>query len=317
MPARFGSFETYCYTNACHGYPCLAPVSQNELIVSDWSGNLFCVVISPFSVSAQKFVASEIAGGMVVNDTLRSLAIGNEAPMLCVVATRGNHAAMWDRTADTVVRIVPNNGPVSSVAWIQNDELLLLGTGHYPLSVSTVPQARIEVWKPDTDGSSFICRMALPGVCVDAITVSEAEEGSLDVVAFSGMESQDRGFISILDNMLVPKAFFDVPFAMVHRLECTERFIFVAHSGKVRAISRKDGSEMWCHDVAGNVVDFAYDCQCDELLLSNGELISARDGEVVEKWPVMANCCCVRPRPEGGFFGVSEGGIIGVWSLTS
>jgi hypothetical protein len=50
-----------------------------------------------------------------------------------------------------------------------------------------------------------------------------------------------------------------------------------------------------------------------QLLLSTGELISAGRGRVVENWPVLDECCCIRPRPEGGFVGVSRSGMIGVW----
>jgi hypothetical protein len=50
-----------------------------------------------------------------------------------------------------------------------------------------------------------------------------------------------------------------------------------------------------------------------QLLLSTGELISAGRGRVIENWPVLDECCCIRPRPEGGFVGVSKAGMIGVW----
>jgi len=317
MSSGLRSFETYRYTDAFSGYPCIASVSQDELIVGDWSGNLFCVTVSPFAVSNQAFVANKICGDLVVNNTLRSVRTGTENAMLHAVATRGNHAAVWDRGTNSVIRVVPNNGPVSAVAWIQDDEVLLLGTGYYSLTPGVTPQARIEAWKPDREESSFICRMALPGVSVDAITVSENDEGSLDVIAFSGMKSQDRGFISILDNMLVPKAFFELPSTTVTHLECTERLIFVSHSGKVQAFSRSDGNEVWCHEIAGALDDFAFDPDSYELFLPNGELISAEDGEVLETWPALPNCCCVRPRPEGGVFGVSTTGTIGVWNVTS
>ena len=313
MSSGLRSFETYRYTDAFSGYPCIASVSQDELIVGDWSGNLFCVTVSPFAVSNQAFVANKICGDLVVNNTLRSVRTGTENAMLHAVATRGNHAAVWDREKDRVIHIVPNDGTVNAVAWLQNDEVLLLGTGDYPLSPGVAPKAKIEAWKPEKDESSFICRVAVPGVSVDAITVSEGEDGNLDVIVFSGMKSQDRGFISVLDNMLVPKAFFELPFALVQHLECTETLILVAHSGKVRAFQRNDGSERWCR--AG--VEFTYDPIFHEVFLSSGELISAEDGEAVETWPALPDCCCVSARPEGGFVAVSETGVIGVWNVTS
>jgi hypothetical protein len=311
MSSRLHSFETYRYTNAYQGYPCLAPVSQNELIVGDWSGNLFFVTVSPFAVSKQVFVASKIFGDMIVKNMLRSLTISSENPMLCAVATRGNGATVWDCGKDDVIHLVPDDGLVNAVAWLQNDQILLLGMGDYPLSPGVAIKAQIEAWKPDKYESSFVCRVALPGVSVDAISVSHDEDGNLDVVAFSGMNSQNRGFISILDNMLVPKACFELPFAMVKRLECTEKVIFVSDYGSIHAFRRDDGSEIWSHDGA----DFAYDPYCHKLFLSHGELISPSNGRVEETWPVLPDCYSVRPRPEGGFFGVSTTGIIGVWNV--
>jgi hypothetical protein len=108
---------------------------------------------------------------------------------------------------------------------------------------------------------------------------------------------------------------FDLPFAMAGRVECSEELILVCNRGAVRAISREDGGEKWCHETAGVFTDFAYDIDSHQLLLSTGELISAGRGRVVENWPVLDECCCMRLRPEGGFVGVSKAGTIGVWEV--
>jgi hypothetical protein len=312
MTTRCRSFEKVCYTNNCQGYPCIAAISQNEVIVGDWSGNLVRVQISPFAVKSTAFVAGKLFGTTLVNNTLRSFATHPDDTLLCAVATSGNHAAVWNGRSSKVCHVVPENGPVHSVAWLRNSKYLLLGTGDYSLDSGARRQARLELWKMDGDEPSFMDRVALPGTCVDAIAVSE--DGPRQIVAFSGMRSQDQGFLSILDaTTLLPMSVFDLPFAMAGRVECSEELILVCNHGAVRAISREDGGEKWCHETANGFTDFAYDIDSHQLLLSTGELISAGRGRVVENWPVLDECCCMRLRPEGGFVGVSKSGMIGVW----
>lgn len=311
MTTRCRSFEKVRYTNNCEGYPCIAAVSQNEVIVGDWSGSLVRVQIAPFAVKGTAFVAGKLFGTTLINSTLRSLATPSDDTLLCAAATRGQHAAVWESGGSKVCHVVPEDGSVHSVTWLKGSKYLLLGTGDYPLDSRVRRQARIEVWKMD-DEPSCVDRVALPGTCVDAIAVSEDE--SCRIVAFSGMRSQDQGFLSVLDaRSLLPKSVFDLPFAMAGRVECSEELILVCNRGAVRAISREDGGEKWCHQTAGTFTDFAYDIDSHQLFLSTGELISAGRGRGVEKWPVLDECCCMRPRPEGGFVGVSKSGMIGVW----
>lgn len=310
MKSRCRSFEEVRYTDRCQGFPCLAAVGQDEVIVGDWSGNLVRVRLSPFAVVKSVFAAGKLFGSTPVNNLLRSLAVA-DGTLRCAAATRGAHAVVWDGGEDTVRQAAPEVGPVHSVAWL-GDKHLLLGTGDYPLGAGAGRQARLELWEAGGDELSSVDRVALPGTCVDAIAVSD--DGPREIVVFSGMRSQTQGFVSVLDaTTLLPKSVFDLPVAGAGRVECTEEMIFVCHAGGVRAVSREDGGEKWSHGTAGECPDFAYDPDARQLLLSTGELISAAKGRVVENWPVLADCCCVRPRPEGGFVGVSKSGVIGVW----
>jgi hypothetical protein len=272
-------------------------------------------VLTPFAVQKKAFVASEI-DGFAANSTLRSLVPASEVPRVCAVASGGGHAAVWDSSRDSVILVVPQDGSVYSVAWLRGADYLLLGTGHYALDSSSKPQAWLELWSVKSEEPSVLARIALPGVCVDAIAV--CEDNSNQIVCFSGMKSQVQGFLSILDaDSLLPQAVFDLPFVMVRHLECSEDLIFVGQGGTVRCLSRADGRERWGHEVSGDMADFAYDADFEQLLLSNGNLISAQRGKVVATWPALADCCCVRSRPEGGFVGVSKAGIIGVWNVNS
>lgn len=311
MKSRCHSFEKVRYTDRCQGRPCLAAVSQDEVIVGDWSGNLVRVQLSPFAVKRTVFAAGKILGTTPVNNMFRSLAPAPDENFRCAVATSGVHAVVWNGESDKVCHAAPEDGPVHSVAWLDGKHLLL-GTGDYPLGPGARRQARIELWEMAGDELACVNRVALPGTCVDSIAVSE--DGPRQIVAFSGMRSQDQGFVSILDaTSLLPESVFDVPFAMAGRVECTEELILVCNRGAVRAISRDTGGEKWCHRTADECTDFAYDTDLHHLLLSTGELISAGKGRVVENWPQLDECCCVRPRPEGGFVGVSKSGMIGFW----
>ena len=314
MPSRLQSFCQVGYPSKFPGHPRIASVSQNEVVVSDWSGNLYRIVLAPFEVRKMAFVAIKV-GEVPVCNILCSLAPSAADPVVCAVATRGNRAAVWNSAKSDVVHIIPDCGLVGSVAWFGDTEYLLLGTGHYSLTSGVRPQARIELWKPNADEPSCLNRIALPGCSVDAIAVQLADN---QIIVFSGMEAQNQGFISVLEaNTFSPQAVFDLPFAMVGRMECTEDLIFICHSGEVDCIYRSDGTVRWSHEIPGQSVDFAYDPHYHQLLLSNGELISARNGQLVETWPVLTDCCCVNPRPEGGFVGVSTAGIIGIWNVNS
>ena len=313
MTTKCLSLDQARYTGNCQGYPCLAAVGQNDVIVGDWSGNLVRVRLSPFAVVNTVFAAGRILGGTPVNNTFRALSPAPDDPGRCAVATSGAHAVVWDGGSGTVRRVAPEAGPVHSVAWLDTTHLLL-GTGDYSLGAGARHQARLEVWHLDGGEPSCVGRVALPGTCVDAVAV--ADDGPRRIVAFSGSGSQDRGFVSVLDAAsLLPASVFDLPVAMAGRVECTEDLIFVSNAGAVRAISRADGGEKWCHETASETTDFAYDADSHQLLLSTGELISAGRGRVLATWPVLDGCCCVRPRPEGGFVGVSKSGMIGVWDV--
>jgi hypothetical protein len=315
MTTKCRSFGQVRFTENCQGYPCLAAVSQNEVIVGEWSGNLIRVRLSPFAVEKTVFAAGRILGTTPVNNNFRSLTLAPDDPLRCAVATSGAHAVVWDGGSDKVRHVVPEAGSVHSVAWLGNRHLLL-GTGDYSLGSGAGRQARLEVWHLDGEEHSCVERVALPGACVDAVAV--AEDGQRQIVAFSGLRSQDRGFLSVLDaTSLLPISVFDLPFAMAGRVECTEELILVSNSSAVRAISRADGGEKWCYETASESTDFAYDTDSHQLLLSTGELISAGRGRVVATCPVLDGCCCVRPRPEGGFVGVSKLGMIGVWDVAA
>ncbi len=314
MQSRCRSFEKVPFTNACQGFPCIAPVSQNEVIVGDWSGTLLRIQLHPFVVKNKAFVAGKVVGDMPINNTLRSLTTAPDNTMMCTVATRGNHAAVWDCRSNNVFHAIPEDGLVQSVAWLGSTNYLLLGIGDYPLSSGVMPQARLEIWKLDNNELSFVNRVALPGACVDAIAV--IPDGAMQVVAFSGMKSQEQGFLSVLDaSSLLPQSVFELPFSMAGRVECTEESILVCHRGAVSAIRRENGNEKWSQKVAGDSPDFAHDSDSHQLLLSTGELISTGNGRVVETLPILDDCCCVKPMPEGGFVAVSKTGIIGVWDV--
>ncbi|WP_088253230.1 hypothetical protein [Fimbriiglobus ruber] len=311
MTTTCRSFDQARYIGNCQGYPCLAAVSQNEVIVGDWSGNLVRVRLSPFAVMKTVFAAGRILGSTPVNNIFRSLSPAPDDPGRCAVATSGAHAVVWDGESGTVRHVAPEAGPVHSVAWLGSGHLLL-GTGDYSLGAGA--EKWPEVWHLDGDEPSCVERVALPGTCVDAIAVTE--DGQRQILAFSGLRSQDRGFVSVLNAAsLLPISVFDLPFAMAGRVECTEELILVSNAGAVRAISREDGGEKWCHETVSESTDFAYDADSHQLLISNCELISAGRGRVVATWPVLDGCSCVRPRPEGGFVGVSKSGMIGVWDV--
>jgi hypothetical protein len=220
---------------------------------------------------------------------------------------------VWDGLSSTVQQITPEDGQVQSVSWLGTSQLIL-GTGLYTLRAGASSQARLEVWQVDTDQHEFIRKVALPGVQVDAISVSYEDDEPQQIFAFSGLKSQDRGFVTVLDaESLVPVSVTEIPQAFSKRLECSERLIFVSTGGAVWALNRENGVIRWCHETSHERIDFAYDAESNQLLLSTGELLSAQQGRVLTTLTELVDCCCVRSLPEGGFVGISKSGAIGVW----
>jgi hypothetical protein len=81
---------------------------------------------------------------------------------------------------------------------------LVIGTGFYPLSADRQP-AHVELWTLEEDEPEFLALVALPGVCVDAITWS----GGADMLACAtGMRSHSLGFIAqIVASTMRPVSF--------------------------------------------------------------------------------------------------------------
>jgi hypothetical protein len=307
MPTRSRKLQEIRYTKEFAGFPCLAAVSQDEVVVADWSGKLYRVTLAPTGVKAEVFVAGKVGVQTLVCNELRSLAVAAN-PLKCAVATRGQYAAVWETTG-RVVKVDTQNGSVSSVAWFDAGDHLLLGTGAYSFG----QQARIEVWSISKEEPTLVAATALPGTCVDAVT--HCTEGEMQIVCFTGMRGQNQGFLCGVDtNSLRPQWFVELPFALVGRVECTEDLVILSHAGAVRAIRREDGKEKWVQDLGAGSAEFAYDPEHDQVLLSDGKLLSARNGRVIEQWPPLEDCCGLAARPEGGFVGVSKAGVIGVWT---
>lgn len=309
-------FRSFRFSEGHVGFPCVISLNQNEVVVGDHSGNLFWVTLTPPAIKKQVFVATKIGNDSLACQNLRSLALAPTAPLLCAVATRGGHAAVWDIENDNVLRINPENGPVNSVAWLRGGRTLLIGTGYYALDSGKFPEARIEAWNIEGTEPEFLAFSALPGICVDGFGRTPDDEDQ--VVCVTGMRSQKQGFLSVIDTASFrPLSCYELPFAMAGRVECSEELIFIANRESIRAIRRRDGSEKWVHTVARSALDFACDFDENRLFLSNGQLISCSDGHVVKQLDALDDCCCVATRPEGGFVGVSTKGHIGVWDDSS
>ena len=273
-------------------------------------------MLAPVRVKAEVFVAGKIDAQTVVCNQLQSLVVPRNNLMKCAIATKGNYVGVWDRKSDKVFQVNTENMSVNSVGWFEDDEHLLLGSGFYPLTSADRPQAQLEVLKISEQETILLASMVLPGVCVDAVTHSP--EGEDQLVCFTGLRSQNQGFLCLLDkNSLRAQAFHEVPFALVRRLECVDDLIILSHGSTVRAIRRDDGKKKWVQHLENGSADFAYDPEHSQLLLSDGKLLFATNGRLAEQWPQLKDCRAVAARPEGGFVGISAAGVLGVWESGS
>jgi hypothetical protein len=263
-------------------------------------------------VNTKVFVANKIGGDLVVCRELRSLTVATDNPTKCAVAPNGTYAAVWDTVGGEISKINTDNyGSVHSVEWFNSSDHLLIGSGFYPLGTET-PQARIELWRITAQEQALLGAVALPGVCADTIARPDDDD---EFVCFSGLRNQKQGFLCVADaNSLRPKAFHELPFAGVSRIECVGDLVFMSNGAYVRAIRKEDGREKWVRDLGTESADFARDSENEDLLLlSDGTMVTVGNARVVEQLPALKGCCAVAALPDGGFVGVSTDGVIGIW----
>ena len=132
------SFRQIRYAHRCAGYPCIASINQQNLIVGDWTGHLFWIKLDPPSVHKQVRAALLLEGMLLCND-LGSLTIPRSNPAICAAATRGGYAAIWKMEKDQVQKVPSDSGPVNAVRWYSTDEILMIGTGFYALDPTKRP----------------------------------------------------------------------------------------------------------------------------------------------------------------------------------
>lgn len=312
MPAVSSyTFRQFRYCNAFVGYPSITAFSQNEVFVTDWYGNLKKVKLDYKVVPIEKsaFVGKNFPGGMPVACTLRSpIAFGPDLAR-CGVATGGMYAAVWEPESGLVVELESDTHPVNAVGWMPFNDWFLVGVGMYSLSGND-PRAELQYWLLPPTGPTLDYKIALPGCCIDAIAWNRLEH---EVLVYSGLSSQGRGFLTALDARSgLPRAVFDYPFAFVRKIIPTESGrVLLVGGHDIHCVSRESGKVEWKCTVAGKGIDAGWSRR--EILCSDGQLLCSRSGTILERLTPLEGCCSVTALPEGGYAGVSPTGTIGVW----
>lgn len=179
--------------------------------------------------------------------------------------------------------------------------------------------AAVEVWG-ECGGEKWVClRTArLPGVSCDALHWTSDATG---IVAVVGAISQDESFVAWLDAD-------DLHIEALCRVDdagpCYGRVV-PATSGAHQAIAGLrdrivllDLEEripiLWSREMdAGG--RFAYDDQDNRILTTNGDVMCASSGEVVDTLSSLDECEDAAFRQNRGFVGVSKNGVLRCWDF--
>jgi len=295
------------------GFPCIAPLDRDNCIITDWSGH-----IAVFNLTSRKVLARTYVGVEALSacQNLQSLCVEPSESKTAAVATRGGYAVVYDSERHDFQRIHPEQGgTVNSVAFAPEGKLLAIGTGSYALSGSQQP-AMVELWSLEGETPKCLGFVALPGVCVDAMTWDDYGQ---EIAVATGLRSQDRGFVARLDaSDLRPLAFAETPWAMSRRLAFVDGGgdsgdLVIAHNGTIQLLDRQDGSEGWKVESGATFADFAHDPDENLVVLTNGAVLDASDGSATDQLKSMTDCTSVAVRPGGGYLGASREGKLCWW----
>ena len=326
MDLVFAEYDTRGLT--AFAFPHVVMLDRETAVVSDRTGWLRQLDIAAGRIRSQLFVGCTDVLGVCILPTcieLDSLCIDPASHGSCAVATRGGYAAVWRIGADTFQRLTPlEGGSVNAVAYSAGGGFIALGLGFYPLAdrrPARAEQAAIEVWAVDEDPSECHGRYALPGVCVDGIAWAPESD---HIWCATGVRSQRGGLLmKLVPGTLRPVIFEELPFAMVRTLiyaqdQSGNDFLVIAHRCGAAAFST-DGLLLWyvetpeCVDKSVGITDLAYSPETDQVLLSNGLIVSGREGREIWRLPPLAGCTSVAVRPGGGYVGVSQSGVLRCW----
>lgn len=290
--------------------PEIYAVSASELLVGGM-GYLACahVDLRSGAVVAGPRVSSDVLG-TPVGDCLRTPTASAER-IFYGVATRAAWGAIWRRGSTECTQVNPTiGGPVNSVSVSSDDAVIAIGTGYYVLGGSDSVPA-VELWSDD--GETCLASRRLPGVVVDRLAwVVDPPQ----LLAAVGARSQDRGFLAVLDRWSLEIIdIFETASCFVSCLSDLPGSgrIWVVYRDRVEIRCSEDPRELrWSWKPNEKINGAAVDRDREMVLLASGHCIDVRQRSVEEVEP-LAGCRGMDARPGGGFFGLSESGVLRTW----
>lgn len=298
------------------GYPTLALRNASTGVIGDWTGYLTLFDLDTGNVLRRADVGSYVC--KPDHGTLQSVAIEPQRREWCCVATRMAFAALWNMDKSEILKIhSATYAPVNATTFSPSEQLLVIGTGMYPIDGSE-RMAAVEVWGK-YGGEKWVClRTArLPGVSCDALHWTP--DGG--IVAVVGTVSQQESFVVWLD----PD---DLHIEALCRVDaagpCHGRVAPVISGGRRAVAGLRDRIVLldleerrpilWSREIDGGG-RFAYDNEDDRILTTGGYVLCASSGEVTDRLPALQGCEDIALRPNRGFVGVSQNGVVRCWDF--
>lgn len=292
------------------GYPALAPLSRERVLVSTWSGRCLIIDVDTGLTEVQPMVAQRVGGGATGGILSTPCAAGVDR-QICAVATRSGWAGVWTVGDKVAQHIYTDSGPANAVALSPAGDLLAIGTGYYPLS-SPVPRCGLEIWQI-SEAPELLAKVRLPDVAVDYIWWDVDRDL---ILAWSGAVTQNRGNLWVFDAddfRLQEAVALDYLPTLGGAMIDYGGWILTISTGRLELRSTDYLNEVHYSKSFNKSYSAAICSEMGQVLLPHGELINFYNGQSATLEP-LPDCVAVSARPDGGFLGLSSTGVLRVWS---
>lgn len=290
-------------------HPKVGVLDTRSVLVTDLTGSLRIIDLISRS---QHLTASPIDPLISYYHAIYDSSINSAHAQHAILVTRRSRFFVWQVGTEDFTPLFSESGePVQCVAFSPSGKQFAIGTGDYPLDPSRFPEAHIELWSFEDCKPKFERCVVLPGVCLDAIAWDEDE---FELCCVTGMRNQKFGFLVQTDSDAIPRHYWELRAAMyracVYRTR--EQVLTLSRAG-LACISPQSGRTHWTFPVS-EVGSMAYDSDSDEIALSNGVVINARNGTVASEMSPLEHCSSIALISKHNYVGVSDAGVIRCWS---
>ena len=293
---------------------------NNNLFISEYFGNLLL-----YNSDIKKIVKiSNIKYDGIPLDKFSGLCVNPDNKDICAVIDGGSNVVLWDSKNDKILKFpMKNDGKITSIAFSPEGDYLLVGRGLYSLSTNFYfEKALIELWSLKKSEPEFVYSVGLAGTSVDSINWTDYNE----IICTTGMDSQQFGFIIVLDSELRTKTYIQTPFVMGRnaKFDNFEKKFYIIKSDSIyeayinydQYICDGEYNPFYRKFIfEENIKDFSY-LEPNNLILSNGLILNINKEKITNKLKFYGNCISTAIDKKNEIcYGIDNNGSVYDWLL--